>query len=329
MKEKKIIKRKIDNEAVKEDFSMNKIWKLLKETFSNFMGNDPMIYSAAIAFYTIFSLPAIILIMITVAGIVFGQENVSGQLYNEISQAIGSESAQTIQKIVENAITEDSSWISTLISIATLLFSATTVFVTLQTSLNKVWGMKAKPKSGIIKLVLDRVLSFAMVSGLGFLLAVSLLLDTLISLFSDWINNSFESISAVLISGIEKALSFAILTLVFGMLFKTLPDAKIRWKDTWLGAAVTTLLFIIGKFLISIYIGNSSLSTTYGAAGSFVIILIWVYYSSVIVLFGAEITQSFTRLFGDKIKPNDYAIKIETQEVEKDKGEDAKDIDEN
>src|SRR5690606_468968 len=136
-----------------------------------------------IAFYTIFSLPAIILLMIAVAGLIFGEDNVSGQLYDEINQAIGPESAETIQKIVQNSSTDDSSWISTIISIATLAFSATTVFVTLQTSLNKVWGMKPKPKTGIFKLVMDRILSFAMVSGMGFLLAVSLLLDTLIFLF--------------------------------------------------------------------------------------------------------------------------------------------------
>lgn len=328
MEEKKIIKRKIEDEPVKQKFNNKGVWKLFKDTFSNFMGNDPMVYCAAIAFYTIFSLPAIILIMIAIAGAIFGKENVSGQLYHEINKAIGPESAETIQKIAENSSSDESSWISTLISIATLVFSATTVFVTLQTSLNKIWGMKPKPKAGFIKVVLNRVLSFAMVSGMGFLLAVSLFLDTLITLFSEWISESFESISIVVIYVIEKALSLGILLLVFALLFKTLPDAKIRWKDTWFGALITTILFIIGKFLIGLYIGNSSLGSTYGAAGSFVIILIWVYYSSAIVLFGAEVTQTFTRLFGDRIRPSSYAIKIETQEVEKEKGSDAKDIDE-
>lgn len=328
MEEKKIIRRKIEDEPIKEKFNIKNVWKLFKETISNFMGNNPMIYCAAIAFYTIFSLPAIILIMIAVAGLIFGEDNVSGQLYDEINQAIGPESAETIQKIVQNSSTDDSSWISTIISIATLAFSATTVFVTLQTSLNKVWGMKPKPKTGIFKLVMDRILSFAMVSGMGFLLAVSLLLDTLIFLFSEWINQSFERISVLLVYLIEKSLSFAILILVFALLYKTLPDAKIRWKDTWFGAFITTILFIIGKFLIGIYIGNSEMGTTYGAAGSFVIILIWVYYSSIIVLFGAEVTQTFTRLFGDRIRPSSYAIKVETQEVEKEKGSNAKGIDE-
>lgn len=291
-------------------FKAKDVWKTLKETFSKFMSNEPMIYAAAIAFYTIFSLPAVILIIIKVAGTLFGEEAVSGQLYYQIESLVGSKSAETTQKIVENSLTEDSGWISTVISVVTLLFSATTVFVTLQTSLNKIWEVRPNPDAGILKLVLDRLISFAMVSSLGFILAVSLLLEALISILTDWINSSMEGISVVLVYLIEKSLSIGILTVVFALLYKMLPDAKIKWRDTWFGAFTTTILFIIGKFLIGYYIGHSSFDSTYGAAGSFIIILIWVYYSSVIVLFGAESTQTFTRLFGDKIRPSSFAVKI-------------------
>jgi len=293
------------------------VFKFLKDTFTNFSKGDPVVYSASIAFYTMLSLPGMIILIINSAGTLFGEEAVSGKLYEQINGIIGSEGAATVQRIVENASQSEDSTLATIISIATLLVSATTVLVSLQKALNRTWGVRAKPESKWwLKILLDRIFSLAMLISLGLLLAVSLILDTLISLLRDYLNQTFGELSVYLLWGINTLLSLGLATLIFALVFKILPDVKIRWRDVWVGAIITTLLFVAGKFLIGFYLGQSKMASTYGAASSFVIILFWVYFSSIIVLFGAQCTQVYARLFGKQLEPSRYAVKINSAQAE-------------
>lgn len=203
-----------------------------------------------------------------------------------------------------------------IVGIATLAFSATTVFISLQASLNSIWGIKPKPARGLIKFILNRLLSLAMVISFGFVLLVSLVVDTMLVVFQGMLSRLMDGFTMVILTSINFCFSFLVVTFIFGLLFKVLPDASIRWKDIWVGSAVTTLLFTVGKFLIGLYLGNSSFSSAYGAAGSLVIILVWVYYSVVIFLLGAEITYEYARESGSEIKPYSNAVKVKTIEIE-------------
>ncbi len=290
---------------------------LTKETFSNFTASNPTVFAAAISYYTMLSLPSMLVLIITSAGALLGQEAASGQLYQQIQGLVGPKSASAIQDVVQNVNQSGGSILAAILSIITLIISATTVLITLQNALNHIWGVKVQAKSKWwLKTLLDRLFSMAMVVSLGFLLAVSLLLDTIISAIQEYLQNLLGETSVYIIWIANNVISLGISTLVFAMIYKILPDVKLRWRDVWFGALFTTVLFVIGKFLIGIYLGNSSLTDTYGAAGSIVVILIWVYYSAVIVLFGAECTQVYARRMGNGIQPSRYAVRIETQVVD-------------
>ncbi|UII20052.1 YihY/virulence factor BrkB family protein [Fulvivirga ligni] len=291
-------------------------WKVIKHTVKEFIADDPMSYSSSIAFYTIFSLPAILIITVSIAGSAYEDQVVRTNLINEISNLFGQSSAETIDKIMANANGLGDSLIAKIVGIGTLIFSATTVFVSLQNGLNCVWGIKPKPEKGIIKFIVNRLLSLAMIISIGFLLLVSLVVDTLIVVFNNILTELFSGATYYIISGVNIIFSLAVITLVFAMIFKVLPDAKIEWRDVWVGAFVTTLLFTLGKYLIGFYLGNSSVSTAYGAAGSLVLLLVWVYYSSVILLFGAEFTYVYSREIGHKIRPDKDAVIVKTIEQE-------------
>lgn len=294
----------------------NKYVKLLQEIFVRFIEDNPMLYAASIAFYTIFSLPAALLIIIAVAGRFFAREAVTGELYHQIKDFIGPKSALEIQSIIENANQSASGTIATIIGIATLLFSATTVFISIQGALNAIWGVKPQPQKGYIKFIVDRVLSFVLVITLGFIMMVSLILDALLALFKGFLTSIFSGITYYVMEIINFSISFVVITFVFAMMFKFLPDAKIKWSDVRIGSIVTTILFILGKFLISLYLNNSNFESTYGTAGSLVVILIWVYYSSLILLVGAEFTQAYAKSKGRAIMPSKNAIQIEMKEIE-------------
>jgi membrane protein len=288
----------------------------VKITFKEFGSSDPIIYAGAIAFFTIFALPAILVLIIMTSGNIFGQEAITGELSNQVRSLIGPDGATEIEKIVKNASQAKSGFLVTIISIVALFIAATTVFSILQTSLNKIWHVKPKPKRKLLKLLKDRAVSFAIVISMGFLLAVSLALDTFISAFTGFIEQNIFHLSISILWIINFIISFTLLTLVFGLIFKVLPDAQIRWRDVWVGAMLTSALFVAGKFLIGVIIGNSSLTTTYGAAGSVVVILLWVYFSTIILLLGAEITQVYAREVGHHIRPSDNAVRVkENQQV--------------
>lgn len=275
-------------------------------------------YAASIAFSTIFSLPAILIITLSIGTTLYERDTVQKELVNQIGNLIGKESTVQIERIILNASTDMSGTMARTIGIATLVFSATTVFMSLQTSLNNMWKIKSKPERGWLKYITNRLLSFAMVVSFGFVLLVSLLIDTVLVLVQTSLSSLFDGLTPYLLSGFNILLSFVIVSLIFGLLFKVLPDAKIYWRDVWVGAVITTTLFVAGKFLIGVYMGNSNLTSAYGAAGSFALILIWVYYSTIIFLLGAEITATYASLYGKGIIPYKNAVKTKVVEIQKD-----------
>ncbi|MFT2008795.1 YihY/virulence factor BrkB family protein [Pontibacter sp. 13R65] len=293
-------------------------WNITKQTFKDFAEDRPLDYAAIIGFYTIFSLPAVLIITIRIAGAVFGQEAVRGEVVKQISGIVGHQGAEQIQNIIQNASQSESSTIGTIIGVATMIFSATTVFVALQDSLNAMWKVKAKPEKGWLKLIIDRVVSLAMVVSLGFLLLVSLSLDVVLGIINDYLRQELSGIAIYFMTAANIAVSILIAVLIFAVIFKVLPDAKIKWMNVWVGATVTALLFVIGKFVLNIYFRHDPLADTYGAAGSLVLILVWVYYTSIIFLLGAEFTQVYSRIHDRRIEPQDNAVRVRIEEIESD-----------
>ncbi|MBF8964600.1 YihY/virulence factor BrkB family protein [Pontibacter sp. FD36] len=293
-------------------------WELTKQTFKKFFDDNPLDYAAIIGFYTIFSLPAVLIITIRIAGAAFGQDAVRGEVVNQVGGIMGRNSASQIQSIIENASQSESSTIGTIVGVLVMAFSATTVFVALQDSLNAMWKVKAKTEKGLMKLVLGRILSLALVVSFGFLLLVSLSIDVVLGLVYDYLRQELSGIAVYLVTIGNILVSIAIATVIFAAIFKVLPDAKIRWPNVWVGAVVTAILFTLGKYVLNIYFQHDPLADTYGAAGSLVLILVWVYYTSIIFLLGAEFTQVYSEEHDQGIKPSDTAVKVEKQEVEED-----------
>lgn len=296
---------------------MAKSWAILKTTVVNFFEDDSMSYASSIAFYTIFSLPAILIIALSIGAAFYERNVVQEELLSQVSRLLGPDSAKEIEAILSQATFDSTSTFAKIVGVITIIFSATTVFISLQASLNKIWGIKPKPKRGLVKFILNRLLSLAMVASVGFLLLVSLVIDALLVIFQGMLSKILEGITLYILNAVNIMISLVLITVIFGLLFKVLPDAKIKWRDVWVGAGVTTVLFTIGKFLIGFYLGNSTFNSAYGAAGSLVIILVWVYYSTVIFLFGAELTSVYTEMTGSQIQPYDTAVKVQMIELEK------------
>ena len=287
------------------------IWELI----TKFVVDNSLNYSGSIAFFTIFSLPGILIGVILVAGPVFGEQIVKGELYSQINTLVGKSSAIQIQNIIENLENAEFSYLALIIAVSTLLYGSTSVFASIQDGINVIWGLRPKPKRIAVKFMLNRLLSIAMIVTIGFLMLVSLSVDTIVVIFNDVLVDFLGKKSTSFISVLQQ-LSFIIIVFsVFVTVYKVLPDAKIKWKDVFKGALLSTILFIIGKYLIGFYLGNSSFGTAYGAAGSLVLLLIWVYYSAMILLFGAEFIEVYTRRQRRIIKPNSESVKIITKEV--------------
>lgn len=298
------------------DQRLRHIWGIIKETFIEFFDDNPFAHSAAIAFYTIFSMPAILIIIIRIASVVFGESLVRGKISGRVSRLIDSGTAEQLEKIIQNAAVSDASPFMAFVGIAMLIFSATTVFTIVQNALNHMWQVKPKPQREWLKLIRDRLLSVIMVLVLGLLVLLSLLADLLITVLRDLINDILPGNYAFLLPIATGIISLVFVTLVFTFIFKFLPDAYIKWKDAFVGAIVTTLLFSLGKYLIQLYLSTTNLASTYGAAGALVLMLIWVNYSSMILLLGAEFTQVFSKASGRKIRPAKYAVKVHLKEIE-------------
>jgi len=291
-------------------------WEITKLTFSDFIEDAALDRAAMIGFYTIFSLPAVLIITIRIAGAVFGNDAVRGQVVQQISGIVGHDSAAQIQSIIENASLSPASTMGTIVGVCTMIFTATTVFVALQDSLNTIWEVKAKPEKGWLKLVVDRVLSLALVVSLGFLLLVSLSIDILLGVVNDFLRQQLSGFAIYLITAGNILVSILISIVIFAAIFKVLPDAKIKWYNVWVGATVTAILFVLGKYVLSLYFQHEPLADTYGAAGSMVLILIWVYYTSIIFLLGAEFTQVYSRDKDQGIVPQDNAVKVKVKKIE-------------
>lgn len=285
------------------------IWDLLKETFTEWNNDKASRLAAALAYYTVFSLAPLLIIAIAIAGSVFGEEAARGEIVGQMQGLVGRDGAEVIQTAIQNANKPNTGSIASIISIAVLLFGASGVFAQLQDALNTIWEVQPKPGLSIINIVVSRFLSFTMVLGVGFLLLVSLLLSAGLAALVNFFGHLLPGID-IFLQLINFTLGFVITTLLFGLIYKVLPDVEIAWSDVWIGAAITSLLFSIGRFLLGQYLGNSTFGSTYGAAGSLVIILVWVYYAAQILFFGAEFTQVYARKYGSRIVPAKNAIPL-------------------
>lgn len=288
------------------------IFSLVSQTTNEWLADKAPMLGAALAYYTVFSLAPLLIISIAIAGFVLGNEAASGQIFDQLREVIGDEGGLAVQEIVRSAGAKTTTGVmASIVGVVTLLFGASGVFGQLQASLNIIWGVEPKPGRGITGLVQDRFLSFGFILVVGFLLLVSLVLTAAITFASQWLGELLPGAEA-LAQVLNFVLSFAVITVLFALIFKFLPDAKIAWKDVWLGAAITAALFNIGKFALGIYLGASSVSSSFGAAGSLIVLLLWVYYSAQILFFGAEFTQVWANRFGSHVVPADNARRVGT-----------------
>src|SRR6218665_3003300 len=293
------------------------LWAITKKTFSAWNAADPFRQSAVIAYYAIFSIPALLVIIITCAGFVFGREAVQGEISQQIGSAIGHDTAEQVEDMIAKAGARKSSVLATIIGVVTLILGATCVFTQLQVSLNQIWEVKADDKKAWLRALRDRLFSFGLILSIGFLLLISLLVTTALEAFSGWIKVHLPDVMLFVFQLINFTVSFSVITVLFALMFKILPDAKIKWRDVWIGAMATTLLFILGKFGLGIYFGKAQPGSTYGAAGSVVLLMLWVSYSCMIVFFGAEFTKQFATHHGRHVVPARNAVPIDQNEEEK------------
>ncbi len=292
---------------------------LLKDTYRGFADDKALKLSASLSYYTVFSLGPLLLLLISLVGFFLGKEAIQGQLFAEINGLVGNKAALQIQDIIQHLELSGKTTSAVIIGIVTLIVGATSVFGEIQDSINIIWRVKAKPKRGWVKLLKDRLLSSSLIIGLGFLLIVSLIINGALQALNDWLRGYFPDVTVLIFNILNIIISFAVITLLFGVIFKVLPDVKIHWKDVRVGAFFTACQFMLGRFLIGIYIEKAGTESTYGAAGSLIIILVWVYYTAAILYFGAEFTRVYADHIGLKIEPADYAVYVEQTEREMDK----------
>ncbi len=293
-----------------------KVGYLFKQTFKEFIDDNCIKLSAALSYYTIFSLPPLLVIIISLSGIFFGAEAVRGEIFGQINGLVGNDAALQIQEMIKKVELSNSSNYAQTIGIVVLLIGASGVFAEIQDSINYIWGLRAKPKRGLIKYIYNRLMSFSMIGSVGFLLLVSLIANSLIDIFSKRLEAFLPENTVILFYVINLMVMFSIITLLFCIIFRTLPDGKIARRDCLIGAGVTAVLFMIGKFLIGFYLGSYNIASIYGAAGSIIIILVWVYYSAIILYFGAVFTKVYAYKYGQKIIPNAYSVYIDKEITE-------------
>ncbi len=287
-------------------------YKRLLSALETIKTHHPLQLSAAISYYTLLSLAPIVLVTVALTGLVFGREAVQGRIVEEIRGLVGESGAEVIQSVIQNASQPASGWLSLGIGLVTLLIGATTVFVQLQDALDQIWGVEAKPRRNVIwSFVKERLLSLAMVLGVGFLLLVSLVVNAGLSAWSGWASSAGPDDFPLLMQLLNTVVSFAVITLLFAMIFKFLPDVRLAWRDVWFGAMVTSALFTGGKYVIGLYLGRASIGSAFGAAGSVVVLLVWIYYAALILLLGAEITRM--RAFKQRARAKSGAGAVDRQ----------------
>src|SRR5690606_1943457 len=291
-------------------------WSLLKKTFGSWNSNDPWAESAIIAYYTLFSLPSLLIIVVSIAGYFFGREAVQGSLNEQITDFIGADAAKAVENMITSAaVTENSTW-AIILGVAMLLFGATGVFFRLKIAMNKIWNVAAK-KDTFMRMIIDRLISFGMVLAVGFLMLLSLVISAAVAMLGGYIEEIAPVITKVGLLIVNYILSFFFITALFGAIFKLLPDIKIRLRITLYGAALTTVLFLIGEFLMGFYFGQSNPGSVYGAASSIVLILLWVNYTCLIMFFGAEFTVQYALYKNERIRPNRFSEPAIFKELEK------------
>jgi membrane protein len=293
----------------------------LKQTFQEWLQDKAPQLGAALAYYTVFSLAPLVLVLLAIVGVIFRDDPAGA--WDKITEQMGyfldPSAVQVVQNIAQQASQPRKSTLATIIGIALALFGASGVFGQLQDALNTIWGVKAAPTRGLWRFLRSRFLSFAMVGGICFLLLVSLVIEALLKSFSHYVESALPG-GLIVALGVYLVFDFAVVVLLFAMIFKFLPDVKIQWRDVWIGAVITAILFGIGKWLLAFYLGSSAAGSAYGAASSLITLLLWVYYSSQILLFGAEFTQVYAARAGRAFEPTEYAVRIETKEIEDDCG---------
>lgn len=288
---------------------LKQVWRLLKQAFQEWNQDRASQLAAALAYYTLFSLAPLLILAIAIASLFFDNGAVRDQLMGQVEALMGGASANFVRTVLDNANRPggSSGWVASAISVVLLVVGATGVLSQLQLSLNTIWNLETRPGIGLVDQLRKRLLSLGMVIVIGFLLLVSLIASSIISGFSGYLNTLIPGLDA-LVQLLNFVLAFGLSTLLFALMFKYLPDAIIAWRDVWFGAAATAILFSVGKYLIGLYLGNSSFGSSYGAAGSVIILLVWVFYSAQILFYGAELTQVYSRRFGSQIRPNKYAV---------------------
>ena len=289
----------------------------LKQTFQEWLQDKAPQLGAALAYYTVFSLAPLVLVLLAIIGVIFRDDPAGA--WDKITEQMGyfldPSAVQVVQSIAQKASQPGKSTLATLIGVALALFGASGVFGQLQDALNTIWGVKAKPGRGVWGFLRSRFLSFGMVAGICFLLLVSLAIEALLKAFSDYVQSVLPG-GIVIALTIYVVFDFAVVVLLFAMIFKFLPDVEIQWRDVWIGAVITAILFSIGKWLLGFYLGSGAAGSAYGAASSLITLLLWIYYSSQILLFGAEFTQVYASRAGRGSKPAKYAVRVETKEIE-------------
>jgi membrane protein len=304
------------NSKGSESFIRN-AFSQLKQTFQEWLQDKAPQLGAALAYYTVFSLAPLVLVLLAIVGVIF-RDDPAGT-WDKITEQMGyfldPSAVQVVQSIAQKASQSGKSTLATLIGVALAVFGASAVFGQLQDALNTIWGVKAKPGRGVWGFLRSRFLSFGMVAGICFLLLVSLAVEALLKAFSHYVQSVLPG-GIVIALTIYVVFDFAVVVLLFAMIFKFLPDVEIQWRDVWIGAVITAILFGIGKWLLGFYLGSGAAGSAYGAASSLITLLLWVYYSSQILLFGAEFTQVYASRAGRRLKPAKYAVRFETKDIE-------------
>jgi len=294
---------------------LRKIGNVILKSFKNFSEDKLLKYSASLAYTTVFSMGPLLIVMIFFASFFFGREATEGKIFFQMQQFVGKDAASQLQTIIENASLSGKKTFAAVVGIVTLLIGSTAVFAEIQDSINSIWGLKVKTKKGLWKMLRNRFLSFSVVISLGFLLLVSLAIATFIEGLSDRLIARFPNIAVIFVYLLNLVISFLVTSGLFAVIFKILPDATTKWKDVLPGAVASGVLFMLGKFAISFYVSKSNVGSTYGAAGSLVILLVWVYYSAIILYLGAEFAKAWTLHGGSSIRPNDYAVAFKQVDI--------------
>lgn len=297
-------------------YKLSDVLTIFKSTLSEFNNNNSFRHAAAMSFYTIFSLPPLLLIVITVASAAFGGEALTGQIFGQIKGLVGADSAKFLQDSIATFTKQQKGPLATAIGIGTLVFAATTFFVTLQESINDIWNLKVKTEGvGIGQFLKQRFLSFGLILSVALLLLISFVVSAVLGVFTGWLQRALPEVGVLAIKIVDILLSLGVTTLLFALIYRFLPDAIIRWRDVGVGAFITALLFVVGKYLIGFYIAQSNPGSAFGAAGSAIVLLLWINYSSLIIFFGAEFTQEFADAFGQKVQPKAHAVRVRLEEV--------------